>query len=280
MTEVSGYVETSDISKITELVLVCCHGIFMGESAGYADEHNWILQPFSRSDSMLNKPGEHETFVAHIVTAAMQVHNNPTALLIFSGGKTTTAPRSEAESYAMILKHIVDTNAALFPAGVRYALETYATDSYQNLIFSIIRFRQLTGAYPRNITVVTHAFKERRFLELHAPAIKWPNHRIRVQGLNPPFTLDELNNTQKGEHERAYMVFASDPYGVRMPLSQKRLARMWHAEKAHVFLGFRLESEVMGLLTWQGGVSGWETYPNRLPWEDHSTNWIYEPPKT
>lgn len=274
MTEVNGFVESSDISKLDELVIVCCHGIYMG-AGGDLDENQWILQSFSRSDPSMNKPGEHETFTAHIVSAAMAVHSNPCALLVFSGGKTTNHPRSEAESYGVILKHIVDTNAALFPAGVRYALETYATDSYQNLLFSIIRFRQLTGIYPKNITVVTHAFKERRFLELHAPAIKWPSHRIRVQGINPPFTLDELNFTQRGEHERAYLAFSGDPYGVRTPLISKRLARNWNADKAHVFLGFRLESEVMGLLTWQGGVSGWETFPRRLPWEDHTTNWMY-----
>ncbi|USW53277.1 Putative rossmann-like alpha/beta/alpha sandwich protein [Septoria linicola] len=280
MTEVKQFVESSDICKTTDLVLVCCHGIYMGEDGRNTAEDQWILQPFSRSDPLARKPGEHETFIAHIMTAAMAVHSNPEALLIFSGGFTTNAPRSEAESYAIVLKHMVNHNAALFPAGVRYALETYATDSYQNLIFSIIRFRQLTGAYPKNITVVTHAFKERRFLELHAPAIKWPHHRIRVQGLNPPFTLDELNFTQMGERERAYNAFAGDPYGVRMPLSQKRLARNWNAERAHVFLGFRLESEVTGLLGWQGGVSGWETYPRRLPWEDDSTKWMYEQRRT
>lgn len=276
MSEVTGFVESTDIQKITELVVVCCHGIFMGEPHQMVDENQWVLQPFQRSDPLVNKPSEHETFIQHILTAATITHNDPRTLLVFSGGKTTNAPRAEAESYGIILKHIVDNNAVLFPAGVRYALETYATDSYQNLVFSIIRFRQLTGAYPRSITVVTHAFKERRFLELHAPAIKWPNHRIRVQGLNPPFVLDELNFVQRGEFERAYRCFAEDPYGVRMPLLQKRLARNWNTDKAHVFLGWKLEPEVMGLLEWQGGMSGWETYPRRLPWEDETTAWMYQ----
>lgn len=276
MTEVTGFVQSNDISKYSELVLVCCHATYMGDGSNTAEDQ-WILQPFQRSDQMLNKPGEHETFIQHILSAAHITHSDPRALLIFSGGKTTPAPRTEAEGYATILKHIVQHNAMLYPAGVRFATETYATDSYQNLIFSIIRFRQLTGVYPRNITVITHAFKERRFLELHAPAIKWPHHRIRVQGLNPPFTLDELNFTQKGEHERAYRFFAEDPYGVRMPLLQKRMERNWNVDKAHVFLGWKLEPPVMGLLEWQGGMSGWETFPRRLPWEDQTTAWMYAP---
>jgi hypothetical protein len=238
-------------------------------------EDQWILQPFSRSDPLARKPGEHDTFITHILTAALTVHHNPEALLIFSGGHTTNSPRSEAESYAVVLRALVTTHPLLFPAGVRYALESYATDSYQNLLFSIIRFRHLTGAYPRHITVLTHAFKDRRVLELHGPALKWPRHRLRLHGLSPPFSLDELNHTQLAERDRAYRAFAADPYGVRAPLSQKRLVRNWDPERAHVFLGFRLEPEVVGLLTWQGGLSGWETYPRRLPWEDESTVKVY-----
>ncbi|KAK4627080.1 hypothetical protein CLAFUW4_04404 [Fulvia fulva] len=274
MTEITGFKDNADINKTTELVLVCCHATYMADGFNTAEDQ-WILQPFQRSDPLRNKPGEHETFIQHIISAALAVHNDPRALLMFSGGRTTQAPRSEAESYATILRHIVDNNAVLFPAGVRFGLEQLATDSYQNLLFSVIRFRQLTGDYPTNITVVTHAFKERRFLELHAPAIKWPHHRIRVQGVNPPFTLDELNFTQRGEHERAYRFFAADPYGVRMPLLQKRLERNWNTDKAHVFLGWKLEPQIIGLLEWQGGVSGCETFPRRLPWEDQTTDWMY-----
>jgi len=45
--------------------------------------------------------------------------------------------------------------------------EDAALDSYQNVLFSLARFRELTGAYPVHITVVGHAFKCRRFKQLH-----------------------------------------------------------------------------------------------------------------
>ena len=35
----------------------------------------------------------------------------------------------------------------------RALTEEYARDSFENLLFSVCRFRQLTGAYPANITV-------------------------------------------------------------------------------------------------------------------------------
>jgi hypothetical protein len=241
------------------------------------DEDEWIMQDFQRSDQSQNKPSEHETFIAHILTAAMITQHAPQTILVFSGGKTTPADRTEANGYGLILEHMVRNNPAMFTRGVHYALEEYATDSYQNLLFSIIRFRQLTGAYPKLITVITHAFKERRFLEQHAPAIKWPLDRIRVQGVNPPFTLGELNFTQKGERERAYNAFNEDPYGARSPLSQKRRARNWDPNRAHVFLGFGLEPAVLHLLEWMGGVSGWERFPARLPWEfqEERKQWSY-----
>ena len=43
-------------------------------------------------------------------------------------------------------------------------LEELATDSYQNLLFSILKHKIATGVYPYHITIVTHEFKRRRFL--------------------------------------------------------------------------------------------------------------------
>jgi hypothetical protein len=194
-------------------------------------------------------------------------------MIIFSGGRTTSlsanpTSRSEAEGYALILLNLARNNPSLFSREMQFALETHATDSYQNLLFSILRFRQLTGSYPRDVTVITHAFKQARFLEQHAPAIKWPAHRIRVAGLNPPFSAVELEEVVEGEKARAYDLFAEDPYAMRGVLAEKRLARNWEAAKANVFLGYGLGREVAGLLEWNGGVSGWERYPGRLPWMD------------
>lgn len=46
----------------------------------------------------------------------------------------------------------------------RILLEEHATDSYQNLLFSVIAFRKAWGCYPKNVRVVTHAFKAKRFM--------------------------------------------------------------------------------------------------------------------
>ena len=57
----------------------------------------------------------------------------------------------------------------------RSATEEYALDSYQNLVFSIARFREVTGHYPSRITVVGYTMKRRRFEELHRAALRWPS---------------------------------------------------------------------------------------------------------
>lgn len=40
----------------------------------------------------------------------------------------------------------------------RALTEEHARDSFENLLFSVCRFRELTGSYPHNITVKTFYF--------------------------------------------------------------------------------------------------------------------------
>jgi hypothetical protein len=136
-------------------------------------------------------------------------------------------------------------------------LEEEATDSFQNLLFSILLFRKATGRYPRHIRVITHAFKARRFLELHAPTIKWPKNRIQVQGIDPVMTQDALTSTLLGEEKSGYAAWAEDPMGTGDVLDGKRQLRGWDASTgAKHFKG--LEDSVKELF--QGIVS------DQLPW--------------
>ncbi|OLY81764.1 hypothetical protein AYI68_g4126 [Smittium mucronatum] len=56
----------------------------------------------------------------------------------------------------------------------RIFTEDFALDSYQNLLFSVCRFHEITGNYPTRITVVGYEFKKSRFLDFHLKAIKYP----------------------------------------------------------------------------------------------------------
>ncbi|KAF2647691.1 hypothetical protein K491DRAFT_723209 [Lophiostoma macrostomum CBS 122681] len=260
------------------LVIVCCHAIFHPDASSPTfplsspfDESNWHLASFQRSDPETGKPGEHETFLGHIsagmdtLTSGAETGGN---LLVFSGGATKAAltPLSEARSYynaALALaiysgQHGGGDAAELFDQG-RILLEERATDSFQNLLFSIVLFRQITGHYPKDIRIITHAFKSKRFLDLHGPAISWPSDKIRVQGIDPIMSEAEYHDTVSGEERFGYKPFEEDCLGTGELLSRKRSQRGWKAETARE-LGANLEESVQQLL--QG------KHVKELPWSE------------
>lgn len=86
-------------------------------------------------------------------------------------------------------------------AGVRMTTENFALDSYQNLLFSIARFREYTGSYPERITVVGYGMKKSRFEELHAKAVRWPvKNFVRGQKRFHYVGIDDAGDT-KPEYE-------------------------------------------------------------------------------
>lgn len=209
------------------------------------------------------------------MTAARQL-NRSTSFIMFSGGRTDPAINdSEANSYGKAFLRLLQTQDFLQRESVRdalasgrWAIEENATDSYQNLLFSIIQFRRCTGRYPEYITVITHAFKTRRFLELHAPAIRWPEDLIRVIGVDPEWGIpQEQVVTAKLEEINAIRPFTDDPYGVGEMLSGKRLSRQWNPSKLHD-IGLDIEPEVQALLMWDQTTQ----FTGELPWSQPSKN--------
>lgn len=187
-------------------------------------------------------------------------------LLIFSGGATKRpqTSASEARSYyhAALAEELSQGHLGggrthlLFRKG-RILLEEYATDSFQNLLLSILLFRRTTGNYPKSIRVVTHAFKAKRFLELHAPAIRWPSNRIQVQGIDPILSAQDLHKTLEGEEKFGSSPWQKDPLGRSM--HEKRKQRGWD-ECVMPQLLEGLEAGIKEFLQ--------EDTTARLPWEN------------
>jgi hypothetical protein len=94
--------------------------------------------------------------------------------------KSTT---SEGESYHRLAIESNLFHNAYLPFE-RATSEEYALDSYQNVLFSIARFHEQTGTYPRHITVVGFEMKRRRFEELHIRALRWPRERFTYIGID------------------------------------------------------------------------------------------------
>ncbi|KAH8725040.1 hypothetical protein GQ44DRAFT_616593 [Phaeosphaeriaceae sp. PMI808] len=267
-------------SGFEDLIIVCCHAIYLpdAESPDFPlqsphKESNWLLAPFQKSNVDTGKPGEQSTFVAHAQAGLSTLTIRPDSthleknLLVFSGGvtKRSVTQKSEARSYyhAALAAELAEGHYGggrthqLFSKG-RILLEEQATDSFQNLLFSILLFRRTTGFYPKQIRIITHAFKTKRFLELHAPAIRWPQTRIQVLGIDPVMSSTELDSTLEGEEEFGYALWDDDPLGVGERLSSKRKQRGWDENIVESLTG-GLEESVRELLL---GV-----VPERLPWE-------------
>ena len=133
--------------------------------------------------------------------------------------------------------------------------ENYATDSYQNLLFSIIKFKTLTGRYPTFITIVSHGFKERRFREHHCKALRWQLSKVRFEGIDPPqesmprlqLDIAEAANRQHWE---------SDLYGCDGFLDAKRRKRGWlhdaSVEAMRLMGGYKIDQEISNLLCYDG----------------------------
>lgn len=99
---------------------------------------------------------------------------------------------------------LAEANAAVATVGthgrplsaVRMTTENFALDSFQNLLFSIARFREYTGQYPDRITVVGYGMKKPRFEDLHAKALRWPTKGSTAAGkLFHYVGIDDEGNT-------------------------------------------------------------------------------------
>ncbi len=104
----------------------------------------------------------------------------------------------------------------MFPHQIHFALGFYR-------LFSICRFREVTGRYPEKITMVSFTFKQRRFETLHLPALQWPSDRFKFVGYNPPKSSGfDLEASAAGEQENAAKPFESDPYGCHSEILQSK----------------------------------------------------------
>jgi len=118
-----------------------------------------------------------QAIVSHIKKGIELANGNEQSLLIFSGGETRahTGPVTEGTSYYQVSDAMGLWNGTV---RARTTTEEFATDSFQNLLFSICRFREVTGIYPKKISVVSYTFKQYRFQEMHASSIIWPPDQL------------------------------------------------------------------------------------------------------
>mmetsp|Transcript_1624 Transcript_1624/g.2421 ORF Transcript_1624/g.2421 Transcript_1624/m.2421 type:complete len:345 (-) Transcript_1624:40-1074(-) len=225
-------------SQATHLIIVAGHSVLISgdvENAAH-DDSVWWLYDYQRNR------GLPQAIVSHIQAGIKLALEDEKSLLVFSGGETRsqTGPETEGGSYfrvadALHLWHGRDVfsdgeTAAINEASTvraRTTTEEYATDSFENLLFSICRFREVTGAYPTKISVVSFTFKKQRFETLHAGALQWSVNRFHYVGVDPPASTGfNLKISSEGERKNSLVPFQTDPYGCHTDiLQQKRKER-------------------------------------------------------
>lgn len=201
-------------SQTKKLVIVPGHASFkeavkLPLPANFDHDDYWALQPFQK--------GEPPFYIEHIKQAL--AISDPQSLIVFSGGRTRVesgAFWSEAQTYHEIASRISHEHP------VNIALETYARDSFQNLDFSVRKFKQHTGCDPEMVYVVGWTFKKDRF-DFHAKTLGIQASIFTYIGVNNPIPEDlasALADEQKTLHQ-----FYDDPFGEEGVLLDKRRQR-------------------------------------------------------
>lgn len=130
------------------------------------------------------------------------VVSEPTFVDLTSSGQTRLlSTTTEAESYLRLALSLdLFGNHHFYPSTLsRATTETYALDSFQNLLFSLARFREVTSQYPSRVTVIGYEMKRRRFEELHRTAVKFPTESFQYVGLEPLASERESAKARDGE---------------------------------------------------------------------------------
>lgn len=291
--------------KLNHLVLVPGHAIWAGHDfRDREDDENWILEPFQRGGSVKTfwKHVSKGVEIADADPSSLLVFSGgqtrPTSLQSEAEGLMSLALSSDlklpvlpgfnftshVESHNKITadrneimgrvgsKAQSNAGVAVSPGlvGVRMTTENFALDSYENLLFSIARFREYAGRYPQRITVVGYGMKKARFEELHSKAIRWPTKGyVKGQRKYLYVGIDDEGDVKthyEGEKLKGYSLFERDMYGCHGKLRQKRLDRN-PTRRFHPY--FSSAPELADLMNWcpldNMGLQG--VYPHSLPWD-------------
>jgi hypothetical protein len=208
-----------ELNQPEHLVVVAGHAVMRMNKLSIADKSDtgWYLLAYQKDQGF---PG---TISSHIRKGIELIKTDDSSVLVFSGGQTRrdVGPTSEAASYY----YLAEEKKWMKSLEHRVFLEEYARDSFENLLFSVCRFREITGNYPSRISVVGFDFKGNRFQELHRKAIGFPSSNFTYVGVRTVHPHFDQSKAVRGENV-AVQSFTKDLYGCNDPsLFQKRETR-------------------------------------------------------
>lgn len=209
-------------SQLKNVIVVCGHAVFTGGSNSQvrskaANDSNWILQTFQK--------GEGEMYISHVKAGVQLASEDPSSLLIFSGGQTRSGcTLSEGQGYHDLAE--VFDFWGYQDVRLRTTTEEFSRDSFDNVLFGIARFFECVRSLPQRLTIVSWGFKKARF-EHHALSIHWQMSAFTFIGVGDP---EDLQTAERAEEKTLYL-FRKDPFGyatmddVSVDLGAKKAAR-------------------------------------------------------
>jgi hypothetical protein len=245
-------------TQMTHAVIVAGHAVLRINKLTSAEREDgaWYLLSYQLNQGF---PG---IITSHIKKGIQLTMDDPAAMLLFSGGQTRrdVGPTSEAASYYYLAaeKKWLTAKGGSSIAN-RVFLEEHARDSYENLLFSLCRFREVTGRYPQKVTVIGFDFKGKRFTDFHRLAIGFPRSNFSYVGIRPQHPNFDHKKAAKGEEE-TIRVFKNDLYGCSAALSGKRDIRNPFLRTVPYELAC---PELRKLLFWCGPG---QISPDSIPW--------------
>lgn len=177
--------------KVTNLIIVLGHAIFVGHEQTHATRIEYWKGAFQAG---YRGNDEARLYAGHVRSGIESLATDPKAMLLFSGGQTReeVGPYSEAQGY-WYLAEACDWFGFL-QCRERALTEEYARDSFENLLFSIHRFRQCTRRLPSAILVCGFAFKAERYT-MHFDTLKQQAVVLGLIGItNSTFSYKAVND--------------------------------------------------------------------------------------
>jgi hypothetical protein len=235
-------------------IIVAGHAVMHVDDIAEAQvrDEAWNLLGYQRGQ------GFPQIISSHIAAGVAAAMDDSRSVLLFSGGQTRrdAGPTSEAVSYFYLAQQ-----EHLIKDGLNVALEEYARDSFENVLFSICRFHEVTGNYPNRVTVVGFDFKGRRFQNIIRRAVQFPSDKFSYIGVKPDAPGFDYNKAVEGEAV-VYESALNDMYGCgSLDLLKKKLTR----DPFHRTIPYELACpDIKDLIKWCGP----DTFKGHLPWQD------------